>query len=365
MRLIFLAPANVIHTQRWVNEMMSRGHVVHLVSIHTPISGYHQAVTHHALPFPAPSGYYLNAFALRRIVKGLNPDLIHVHYASGYGTLARIARVRPCLLSVWGSDVYDFPYESPLKMRIIRKNLRWANQIASTSHAMKAQTEKLINPVHQIEVTPFGVDCRLFSPMQKPMDSSPITLGTVKTLLPKYGIDILLRAFRIIRDHSEQAVRLVIVGGGPEERNLKQLAVELQIQDQVEFIGPVPHADVPKWLNQFDIYLALSTLDSESFGVAIIEASACGIPVIVSRVGGLPEVVQDGVTGLVVDNRDFRAAADKALMLIRDWGLRQEMGRLGRSWVMQQYEWSKTACIMENVYNDMLNSINDSCLSHK
>ena len=288
MRVAILAQGNSIHTIKWVNALSKRGYEVSLITMHEPEENIDQNVVVHLLRFSSPSGYYLNVFFLKRLLKKIKPDLLHVHYASGYGTLGRLSGFKPLLLSVWGSDVYDFPEESSLKKNILRKNLASADFISSTSHCMKIQTEKYINPRSPIEVIPFGVDTKVFYP-QPNHDNNNVTIGMVKRMAPKYGPSYLIKAFSIIHKKYPDS-KLFLIGGGPQEEELKHLVHKLGIDDYCTFIGSIPHGQVPKWLNKFDIYCAPSTLDSESFGVAVVEASACGLPVVVSRVGGLPEV---------------------------------------------------------------------------
>jgi glycosyltransferase involved in cell wall biosynthesis len=156
VRLAILAPGNSIHTIKWVNALANRGHQVHLLTMHKSVEDLHENIAEHLLHFPSPAGYYLNVFLLRRLLNRLMPDFLHAHYASGYGTLARLSRYKPLLLSVWGSDVYDFPEESCLNKYILRKNLASADRISSTSHCMKIQAEKYMKHKLPIEVIPFG-----------------------------------------------------------------------------------------------------------------------------------------------------------------------------------------------------------------
>lgn len=347
MKIAFLAGYNSIHTVRWVNEMASRGHEVHLLTMHPGSEELKSGVRVYMLPYKPPFGYYLNTFKVRRILQAIKPDILHTHYASGYGTLARLSGFHPNLLSVWGSDVFDFPYESKFKMNLLIKNLRAADRIASTSYVMKKQVERLYKPEKEIAVTPFGVDCDLFKPVEAKKGGRKIRIGTVKRMAPKYGISTLIEAFALVKKEVKD-VELVLVGGGPQEEELKLLAKELDVADDVRFIGAVPHKDVPKWLNSFDIYAALK--DSESFGVAVIEASACGVPVIVSDAGGLPEVVADGVTGYIVPRKNPQAAAEKIVKLILDEKARKSMGQAGREFVLRNYEWKENADRMERLY---------------
>ena len=225
---------------------------------------------------------------------------------------------------------------------------------------------------NKISVIPFGIDCNIFSPSPSLRDENYITIGTVKTLAFKYGIDTLIRAFTILHanlEHTQPEIasklRLIIVGGRPESGKidqtdfLKQLCFDLNIQKQVIFAGQVSHEAVPLWLNRFDIYAALSRDNSESFGVAILEASACEIPVVVSDVGGLPEVVDAGKTGFVVPHEDPKSAAKALEQLILDEDLRRKMGKAGRKRVLDQYQWKDNLSTMENLYRQVWRSSKD------
>jgi len=350
MRIAFLAAAT-IHSVRWVNALAERGHEVHLITMHAGKENLDKRIILHKLKFSAPIGYYLNVIALKNILKKIKPDLLNTHYASGYGTLARLSGFSPYLLSVWGSDVYLFPYHSKWNFSTLVKNLKAADKIASTSEAMKLQTESLYQPNKEIAITPFGVDCDKFQPDPQRV-SKKLRIGTIKTMSQTYGISYLMEAFAIARDHGLQDAELILVGDGHQMGELKELAQKLRIEDSVQFIGAIPHDEVPKWLNTFDIFIALS--NSESFGVAIIEASACAVPVIVSNVGGLPEVVVQGETGYIVPPRNPQAAAESIIELASNHQLRQKMGDKGRQFVLKNYEWEENVDRMELLYQDVL-----------
>src|SRR5699024_1434134 len=118
----------------------------------------------------------------------VNPDSLRV-----YSTSARLANSLAFVLSVWGSDVYDFPYKSPIHKWLVRKNLLAADIVASTSHCMAAQTRSLAPGLEEIPITPFGVDMTAYeniSPVST--DNKNIVIGTVKVMADKYGIDTLI-----------------------------------------------------------------------------------------------------------------------------------------------------------------------------
>ena len=362
-RVALLGPANSIHFQRWAAALAQRGHALCVISQQRCERALLPAQTVVVwLRHTGSAGYFLNALALRRVLAQWRPEVLNAHYASGYGTTAALCGFSPTLLSVWGSDVYDFPYESALKGRLLRWNLRRATALASTSQAMARQVRRLVpERSDEIALTPFGVDLALFAPKRAPMPATaprepgPLTIGIVKMLAPKYGVDLLLRAFAGLMNEAElqplrDGCRLLIVGGGPQRAALEELARELGIAAQTEFAGAVAHPEVPASLHRLDVYAAPSRLDSESFGVAVIEASACGLPVVVSDAGGLPEVVRDGETGLVVPRDDVPALQAALKRLVLDAALRERLGRNGRAHVEREYEWGHCVDLMEQAY---------------
>ncbi len=365
MRLAMLASAACIHSIRWANALAEKGVTVDLITLHPPSPQLSTRVHCHRLPFNPPHGYFLAALPLRRLLRRLRSDLLHAHYASGYGTLGRLTRFHPQILSVWGSDVFDFPSISPVHRHLIRRNLSYADCVCSTSHVMARQVGKLVcTPVEPV-VIPFGIDTNRFAPTAL-NTSSKIVVGTVKTLSPTYGIDTLISGFaecrarlRSQRHPAWEHLRLRIVGGGPQREQLERLAMRLQVAEITTFVGPVEHDKVSEELNHLDIYVAVSR--SESFGVAVIEASACERPVIVSDVGGLPEIVQDGRTGLVVPRESPSHLADALAKLVLQPELREELGRNGREMVQEQYEWGQCVTQMVDLYEQFTRGNVGSC----
>lgn len=360
MKVAFLAGQNSIHTVRWANAMVEKVSELHLLTMHQPSDPIDSRVKIYNLPHKAPQGYFLNTKHIQKLLAEIKPDLLHVHYASGYGTLGRLSKFQPLLLSVWGSDVYDFPATSFLHRALVATNLRQADWVASTSEVMAQQTESLCPDITHLSITPFGIDIEKFRPQPR-QDENYLTIGTVKKLAPKYGIDILIKAFAQARKIAisqspdlEQKLRLTIVGDGNQRKELESLAQQLKIDHVTNFVGAVLHDQVPDYLNQMDIYVAASRLDSESFGVAVLEASACGLPVVVSDAGGLPEVVQDQVTGYIASKEDVAATAEAIVKLIQNKSDRQRLGTAGRKLVLERYVWQENVNLMRSTYDQLL-----------
>ncbi len=358
---IFVISSGDIFTSRWTNSFAEMGYEVHLLVQEPLKEDFNPKVIVHHLPFKRPWGAILNVPSLRRLIRKIKPDLLHVFSVSQDGLLGRLSGFHPSLVSVLGYDVFNVPYHSGLRRRIVINNLKYYDWVGSTSNMMAHQVKQLYPGISRLTVTPFGVDTEVFKPMSNNKNDEFITIGTVKTMNYKYGIDILIKSyaktFGILSHtmpHISKKMRLLIVGDGPQLEELKTLTEELKIDGNVNFTGFIKNKNVPEYLNKMDIYVAMSRMKSESFGVAIVEASACSLPVIVSDIGGLPEVVEDGNTGYLVESENVDAVTDVLIKLIIDKDLREKMGASGRKFVRDKYEWLKCLEIMKNIYDRLI-----------
>lgn len=361
MKILLLADANSIHTKKWVLSLAQRQLEICLFSFEKSTDpDYQKYATITIVDVESKNGMstdgaiskitllkYLPSLVLA--IKRFKPDIVHAHYATSYGLLGALSGFKPFVLSVWGTDIYEFPKISFFHKLTIQFNLFRATKILSTSHSMAAETRLYTNK--EIQVTPFGIDLSKFkkSSLEAKLPSEPIVIGTVKTLSAVYGIDYLIKAFKILTERNVGLpLKLMLVGEGQDKTNLVKLCRDLGIVEDVMFIGAIDNGLVPEYLNKMDVYAALST--SESFGVAIIEASACEIPVVVSNVGGLPEVVDDTITGFVVESKNPVEAALMIEKLVLNKELRISMGQAGRKKVTEFYDWDKNVSLMLAIY---------------
>ncbi|MBP0048088.1 glycosyltransferase [Marinobacterium sp. AK62] len=359
MKIALLSGASSIHTVRWANGLSGAGHEVHVITKQQAVDPFDKGVKVHLFPFRGVLGYFTMVPAVRKLLRVIQPDVVNAHYASGYGTTARLVDYHPWVLSVWGSDMYDFPHKSPVHKWLVKKNLRAADQVASTSHCMADETRTLTPELTNIVITPFGVDLNVYEGLKPEVaEKKPkLVIGTVKSMKPKYGVDTLIQAYALLLKSLKSKpeleapeLELRLVGGGEQTAELQGLAHRLGVAESVNFVGHVPHARVPQELAKLDIYVALSRLDSESFGVAIIEAGAAGRPVVVSDAGGLPEVTVDGKTGFVVPRESPSNAAAALEKLVLDAELRNRMGVAAQAHVAKHYSWDACIETMLGVY---------------
>lgn len=355
MRICYLSGANSPHTVKWCNFFSKKGHEIHLISFD---KGEIDNVKIHHIDLKIESSSsrikkirYLFAFnRIRQLINEIQPDILHAHRTTGYAFVAGMSNFHPYILSVWGSDVYDLP-ENIIYKKFVQYNLNKADYIFSTSKAMKNQVNKLVK--REVIVTPFGVDIDKFRPLNKIKNNNKIIVGTIKTLSPKYGIEYLIKAFKIVQDSNNMDLELQIAGKGEQEEDLKKLCKELKLEDRVKFLGYLNQNEVIGTFNRFDIAVFPSI--SESFGVAAVEAQACGVPVIVSNVGGLPEATAPNYSSILVEKGDVEHLAREINKLVNDHVLRKEMGKNAREFIEKTYNIEDNFGKVEQIYEKILN----------
>ena len=297
--------------------------------------------------------YLLKLPRLKKVIKTFKPDVVHAHYASSYGLLGSLSGFHPFIVSVWGIDVYIFPNISSIYRSVTKYVLNKAEIITSSSNTMAQEAKKFTD--NQFKVVPFGIDINNFkkAKVESLFPDESIVIGAVKHLEYKYGLEYLLKAFSLLtKKYPDIPIKLLIVGGGSMTNQLKALAKDIAIEDKTIFTGPVEHSLIAEYHNMMDIEVYLS--DYESFGVSVIEASACENPVVVSNVGGLPEVVDDSVTGIIVEPKDPDSAARAIEKLVLDEQLRIIMGQAGRNKVEELYNWEDNVSSMIDLYSDLI-----------
>lgn len=352
MKVVFLAPANNYHTAKWCKYFKEQGYSVYVISfVHGNIDGV-EVFSINAIANPRDSdlrkiGYIFTFFKVRKLIEDISPDFVSVHYASSYGFIAALSGIKHYTLSVWGSDVYDFPLKSILHKMIIKYSLYRATYILSTSKAMAVETEKYTDK--HIDITPFGVDMDLFNAKKrKRKNEKTFVVGVVKSLEPKYGIKTLLEAISILKNEMpSQEIELRIAGKGSKADEYKEYAKKLGIENITSWLGFISQEQAACEYANMDC--AIIPSESESFGVSAVEAQACSCPVIISEIPGLMEATNPGVTSLVVPRGDARGIAECVKRLMFDYDYRIELGKMGRKYVVKEYEYNRCFRTIENL----------------
>lgn len=341
--------------------LAGRGHEVH----HLAIAGgqYQREVAWGHVTF-APHGLGLFApirWAIRWGINGPRDayDIVHVHTASetlGYCLRHALARragaSRKFVMSIYAPKAYAPPRSVGELLTAISSHT--ADLIFCLSEFSKRDISRAYRVSDaKIAVTYAGVDssfaCSNHSASRDAED--PFVLlycGRVNGPREQKGIDVLLHSLPMILRHHDVLVNIVGTGGRLEY--YRQLAAELSVRDNVNFVGFVEHQHMPSQYARADLFVLPSR--RESFGLVLAEAMACGLPVVSTTTGAIPEVIDDGVTGLLVPPEDPHALADAINSLVSDPEQRRAMGIAGRQRVEKYFTWDKVAeRVLEGYYS--------------
>ena len=362
LRLTYVSDAWNVHTHRWVEFFLSRGCEIKVISYRPyEIPGIEVYV--HSVP---PTGIdrlpiFKQFHTLRdysRVRKILNwADIVHVHFIYRFRFNLVYKGLPRLVVSTWGKDIVRDTDEPEPSSEIYWKKyvLKHATVITATTEFLAKETKNYSPTGKEIRVIPFGVDLEKFDPLKYPKRTGdePFRVGFLKHLRKKYGPDTLITATKILRDRGFN-IRTILAGEGDEEDDLRKLAKEIGVGRIVDFVGRIPHEDVPPFLASLDVFVMPSRWESETFGVAAVEAQAMEIPVVATLVGGIPEAVKDGVTGFLVPKDSPEAVADAVGKLLGDANLRKKMGGAGREFVLKNYNWRENAGRMEKIYRELI-----------
>lgn len=358
MRVLILGDINSAHIKKWSLGLASMGIKIGIYSLSGPKEDWYKKEFIQLYSSVKPTyqnlllrklDYYRHRKLLKEIIFSFKPDIVHAHYASSYGMLARHSGFHPYIISVWGSDIFDFPKKNFLTSAIICKNFKSASYILATGIAIKNEIKKYTDK--NVQIIPFGIDLNLFYPKRNKTKSDQIVIGIVKSMEEIYGIDLLIQSFFNLT-LTNKNIRLLIVGDGTKLLSYSLLVNELGIDDLVQFTGKKHGFELIELINSMDICVFPSRM--ESFGVAQLEASACGKPVITTRVGGVSEVIEHNSTGFLIEKPDTLLLTEAIQKLIDSPELRVTMGENGRKFVKDRYDLDKCLNKMIYVYNQVL-----------
>ena len=310
-----------------------------------------------ALTFPITLGFLLWLILRHRI------DVVNVHYPSAmFGYFAVCRRMVPRLrlvVSVHGTDLLSPDGTRKALDPLLDLLLRSADSIVAPSNGFAQQCELPAELSPALHVIHNGVDRAEFS---RRTNRRPNLVLTVASLDVWKGLDVLIRAFARAR-HEHDDLALVVAGDGPERASLEKLAREVGLEGAVAFLGYVDRPTLTRLMAMCTVFVLPSR--SEPFGIAIVEALAAGAPVIATRVGGIPEILDDGTVGILVPPDDERALAESLVRLLHDAELRRVLSTRGPARVSSAFLWSLTGRRYLSLFERLLDASDGVRIEHR
>ncbi len=349
MTIAYLADASSIHTQRWAAHFADLGCAVHVISLE---SAAIPGVEVHCVSLPAPykaAKYLLAVPRVRLLLKRIRPDIVHAHYATGYGLVAALAGFRPLVITAWGSDVLIAPGRSRLLRATVSFALRRADLVHSLADHMTRALRDLQVPSERIVTLPFGTDTTVFHPPTQERRREGQIICT-RPFEPIYNVEILIRSLpRVLSEHPD--VRCVLVGDGALRRRLEILSDELGVRANIAWTGRVSPPEVAQRLSLAEVFITPSFSDGNN--ISLNEAMACGCFPICSDIPANREWIDDGENGFLVPPDRPDLLGDRVIEALQRTELRSRAA--ARNWeiVKARADWHKNMARMAQYYGEL------------
>jgi L-malate glycosyltransferase len=355
-------------------ELSERGHTVHFISYALPTRlcklnermQFHQVDLFDYPLFEFPPYDLALASKILEVAESRKLDVLHMHYAIPHATAAYLAREMykpqrylPFVTTLHGTDITLVGSRRSF-LPITRFSIAQSDAVTAISQYLADETCRTFGNC-AVEVIPNFINAEEYRRRANEELRSSLAPGGEKLLIHvsnfrpvKRITDCIHTLARIRRERSDLPVRLVMCGDGPERIDAETLARDYGLNNDVLFAGQVPN--IADYLSVADLLLMPS--ETESFGLAALEAMACEVPVIATRTGGLPEVVLHGETGYLVDLGDTKTMADCAIAIISNHRKRREMGERGRAWAVERFNTDRVIPQYEKLYERIIHRAN-------
>jgi len=346
--------------------LAARGHEVHVLSTERPVRfpeeqpGLHfHAVETPSYPLFREPQYALSlATAIVQVSRRHHLDIVHAHYAVPHAAAAYLARqimaahptdrVPRVMTTLHGTDI-TLVGSDPSYSETVAFCIDQSDGVTAVSESLKEATCRALGITRDIDVIPNFLDVGRFARRPGPPPPGPPRIVHMSNFRPVKRIDAVVDVFARVR--ADRDARLMLVGDGPEMPKAQARLRELGLEADVEVAGE--RLDVVDVLSGAAVFLLPSA--TESFGLAALEAMACEVPVVASRVGGVPEVVDDGEAGFLHEPDDIDGMARSIVRLLDDETLRQRMGKAGRRTAVERFSAERIVPLYEEAYRRLLN----------
>lgn len=348
-------------------KLAARGHQIHFITYDRPfkLSNFHENIFFHEVEvldyplFKFPPYTIALASKIADIARWAELDLVHVHYALPHTVSAFLAkqmlkdRQLPIVTTLHGTDITVVGHE-PQFFDITRFSIEESDIVTAVSHSLKADTARTFKTAKEIEVIHNFVSPEEYRrvPMsclqEKYKKCGDKIFVHISNFRPVKRLQDVVDVFHLVNQKIPS--RLLMVGDGPELPAVHRYIESLGIGDRVHFMGKQER--VVEILSVSDICLLPS--EKESFGLVALEAMACGVPVIASVAGGIPEVVTNGETGFLLPVGDVKGMADKAIEILETPHMWEQMSKLGQEIAAAKFSAERIVSEYEACYKRLL-----------
>jgi L-malate glycosyltransferase len=349
-------------------ELAMRGHEVHFITYANPIRldpgtpriHYHEVEVSNYPLFQYPPYCLALASRMMDVAEAYDLDILHVHYAIPHSIAAMLAQQMlapkkrlPFITTLHGTDI-TLVGQDPSYLPITKFSIEKSDGVTSISEDLKRETVKVFGIAQEIRVIPNFINCDLYRPLADRSGAAAYAPGGEKLLIHVSNFRPVKRSLDCVRILAEvrksTPAHLLMVGDGPDRGPAEHLARELNVAQHVSFLGKQNHVErlIPL------AHVLLMPSEMESFGLVALEAMACGVAPVATRVGGVPELITHGETGFMEAPGDISAQATRAAELLTDDALHRRITKTGRERAEEKFGTDRIIPQYEQYYRDVL-----------
>ncbi|MCJ7766817.1 glycosyltransferase, partial [Candidatus Bathyarchaeota archaeon] len=346
--IAYVADGSSVHTRRFLSYLANKGFNIHLIT-YTP-SRIENVKIHNVAT--ARTRIPLRIIQSIRLIRKIKPDVLHAFYITNNGVVAALSGFHPLVLSAWGDDIATDPERSGILKLLIKLSLRISTLVETGDELGRERLMELGCDPRKIFVQNMGVDTTLFSPnarsetLRKELKIDNFySVLCARSWKPEYRVDVCIKAIPLVLQRIRN-VKFIFLGGGPLEKELKDLATKLGVSENTLFIGKILEEEMPKYLASVDVYVdtvgdsrarallfdfqsnILKARGGGGMGQTTRQAMACGTPQLLSD--HLNVRLANWFRGLMYKQLDHRDLAEKIITLLNDKKLRIHIGQESR-----------------------------------
>lgn len=341
LKICFIADGGSVHVHKWMDFFRNKGHEIYLIT-NRP-TGYN-GVKEYCFDISINLGidFTQKYFKIKKLIKLINPDILHSHYVQYYGFWSALTDFHPQVLTVWGGDVL-FEQEAiargcdPEKFclpwwRAFLTKLSLRNSDIVTADSVDAMDRAVFLGAKKVrtELFVWGVDVerfndRIYSDIRRDLNlnSNPVVIS-MRNFISYYNVDKIIEAIPIVLKEIPDT-KFIFLGDGPQKDVLIDLIKKLKIKRAVRWVGKVSYNDVPRYLSVADIFVSVPSSDATS--MSLLEAMSCGLPIIATDIPANREWVRDKENGILIPPKSSEAIAFAIIELLKDNKRMKEFGR--------------------------------------
>lgn len=291
---------------------------------------------------------------IRKIIRQQKPDMIIAERTTSYGFLAALSGLKPAAIAqqgktdLWPEDAITIPFKKMIQNYAFKK----ATLIHAWGPIMAEHMKNLKVDMTKVLILPKGIDLNRFENKNN-SDSNKIQAIVTRSLLPEYRHDVILKAFGILHQRGID-FSITIIGDGKQLYSLKTLAKELNIENKVIFTGRIPNTELPKLLQESNIYISMPL--TEGVSASLFEAMACGCYPIVSDIPGNKSWIQPRENGQLITIDDIEMLAREIIWAFENTSIRNQAVTNNRNFIEKQVNYKTNMKIIADKYHELIDS---------